>query len=125
MVGSCSGAWWVRTVSAVRARWRASWLGGERGVAGFAGFEDALVFFSGNRERARHAFDVEPAVSIGVIVQLANRAHQAVAGMGDEREVKLAIDGLPLAQVVAGECLHAAKAVAQRIDVALGESRHR
>ena len=38
-------------------------------------------------------------------------------------EVKFAIDGLPLAQVVARQRLHAAEAAAQRVDVALGESR--
>ena len=53
--------------------------GREGGVAACARFDDALVLVGGNRQGARHAFDVQPAVAIGVIVQLADRAHQAIA----------------------------------------------
>ena len=107
-----------------RAREMAGEMAGrQRGIAALGRFDDALVLFGGNREGARHAFDVQPAVPIGVIVQLANRAHQAIARVRHEGEVKFAIDGLPLPQVVARERLHAAEAVDERVDVALGESR--
>ena len=58
--------------------------GGQRGIAGFTGFEDALVFLGGNRGR-RNPLDVEPAVAIGMIVELADGAHQAIAGVREQR----------------------------------------
>jgi hypothetical protein len=59
-----------------------------------------------------------------VVIELADRTHQPVAGVREQPEMKLAIDALPLAQIMAGERLHAPKAAAEHVDVALGESRH-
>ena len=98
--------------------------GGDGRIAVHARVDDGLMFVGGDRQRARHTFDVEPAVSVGVVVQLANGPQQPIAGMREQREVEFAVDGLPLFQVVAGDRLHAPKAAAQRIDVALGEARH-
>ena len=95
----------------------------EGGVAARGRFENRLVLVGGDRQGARHAFDVEPAVPIGVVVELADRAHQAVARVREQREVKFAIDALPLAKVVTGERFHAAQAAAQGVDIALGEAR--
>ena len=65
----------------------------------------------------------KPAVPIGVIVKLADRAHQAVARVREQRKVKFAVDALPLAKVVTGERFHAAQTAAQCVDIAFGEAR--
>ena len=96
----------------------------ERRIAARGRLEDGFVLVGGDRQGARYALDVEPPVPIGVVVELADGAHQAIAGVREQREVKFAIDALPLAKVVAGEGLHAAEAAAQRLDVAFGEARH-
>ena len=96
---------------------------GKCGIAACGRFENRLVLVCRDRKGARHAFDVQPPVPIRVVVKLADRAHQAVASVCEQRKVKFAVDALPLAKVVTGERFHAAQTAAQRVDIALGEAR--
>ena len=108
-----------------RAREMSRQLGrGEGGIAIDACVEDGLVLLGRDRQRAGHALDVEPAIAVGVIVELANRAQQAIAGVGEQREMELAVERLPLPQVVAGDRFHPTQTAAKRVDIALGETGH-
>ena len=67
------------------------------------------MLLGGDMQGPGHARDVEPAIALGVVVELADRANQAIPGVRDEREVKLAVQGAPLPQILVGHGVHPAK----------------
>ena len=58
-----------------------------------------------------------------MIVELANRPHHAIADVGDQREVELAIHRLPRAQIVIDHRVHAAQVAIQRLEIAIAPFR--
>jgi len=82
------------------------------------------MFLGGDMQGPGHARDVEPAIALGVVVELADRANQAITGVRDQREVKLAVQGAPLPQILMGHGVHPAKTGAHGLEVSPGVARH-